>query len=82
MSYPRGNKLTARNEALLRTEKSLKLFRALIDQSNDGVTVMDPETGRFLNVNEKTCERLGYSREEMLLKSVPDIEAIAVTHDR
>ena len=74
-----NNELTDRNEALLRSEKSLRLFRALIDQSIDAVTVMDPETGRFLDVNETTCQRLGYSREEMLSMSLPDIEATAVT---
>jgi PAS domain S-box-containing protein len=56
-------------------EESLNLFRTLIDRSSDGINVIDPDTGRFLDVNETTCERLGYSREEMLAMSVPDIEA-------
>jgi PAS domain S-box-containing protein len=62
-----------------KNEVSLKLFRALMDQSNDAITVIDPETGRFLDLNQKTCERLGYTREEMLLMSIPDIEATAIT---
>src|ERR1700709_2811329 len=56
-------------------EESLNLFRTLIDRSSDGINVIDPDTGRFLDVNETTCERLGYSREEMLAMSVSDIEA-------
>jgi len=46
--------------------RSLRLFRALIDHSNDAVEVVDPETLRFLDVNEKACQDLGYTREELL----------------
>jgi PAS domain-containing protein len=35
---------------------ALRLFRALIDQSNDAVEVVDPETLRFLDVNDKACK--------------------------
>ena len=55
------------------TETSLKLFRTLIDQSNDGIEVIDPQTGRFLDVNETTCQRLGYRREELLTMGAPDV---------
>src|SRR6202521_3926782 len=48
------------------TIRELKLFRTLVDQSNDSVLVVDPETLRFLDANEKACVRLGYSREEFL----------------
>lgn len=54
-------------------ERSLKLFRALIDHSNDAVEVVDPVTLRFLDVNEKACHDLGYSREELLAMTVFDI---------
>ena len=54
-------------------EKSLTLFRMLIDQSNDAVEVIDPESLRFLDVNEKACLDLGYSREELLSLSIFDI---------
>ena len=35
--------------------------------------VVDPETLRFLDVNEKTCKDLGYTREELLPMTVFDI---------
>ncbi|HWB60748.1 MAG TPA: PAS domain S-box protein [Chthoniobacteraceae bacterium] len=54
-------------------EESMNLFRTLIDRSNDGINVIDPETGRFLDVNRTVCERLGYTREEMLSMRVQDI---------
>lgn len=61
------------NEAHV-TELSLQLFRTLIDQSNDAVEVVDPETFRFLDVNERACKDLGYSRDELLSMTVFDID--------
>jgi PAS domain S-box-containing protein len=55
-------------------ERSLDLFRTLLDQSNDGLEIIDPESFRFLDVNEKSCRDLGYSREELLSLSIRDID--------
>jgi formate hydrogenlyase transcriptional activator len=60
-----------------RTIRELKLFRTLVDQSNDAIEVLDPETLRFLDVNEKACVELGYSREELLSLGVFDIDPAA-----
>jgi PAS domain S-box-containing protein len=57
-----------------RVIRELKLFRTLVDQSNDALEVVDPETLRFLDVNEKACSDLGYSREELLTLGVFDID--------
>jgi PAS domain S-box-containing protein len=54
--------------------KELTLFRTLLDQSNDAIEVIDPETLRFLDVNERACVELGYSREELLSMTVFDID--------
>lgn len=54
-------------------ERSSRLFRELIDQSNDAVEVVDPETLRFLDVNETACRQLGYTRAELLSMRVPAI---------
>jgi PAS domain S-box-containing protein len=56
-----------------RTIRELKLFRTLVDQCNDAIEVVDPETLRFLDVNENACSELGYSREELLSLRVFDI---------
>jgi PAS domain S-box-containing protein len=61
-----------------RANESLNLFRTLIDRSSDGIEVIDPETGRFLDINETTCKRLGYSRAEMLSMTVPEVETAAI----
>ncbi len=62
--------ITARKQA----EADLRLFRTLLDNSNDAVEVIDPDTLRFLDVNEKECRDLGYSREELLSMAVLDID--------
>ena len=56
------------------TSHALQLFRALIDQSNDAVEVLDPDTLRFLDVNDKACKDLGYTRDELLGMTVFDID--------
>ena len=56
------------------TEDALKLFRALIDSGKDIFEIVDPGTGRMLDVNETGCRELGYSREEFLELSVWDVD--------
>ncbi len=56
------------------TIRELKLFRTLLDHSSDAIEVIDPETLRILDVNEKACRDLGYRREELLSLTVFDID--------
>ena len=58
------------------TIRELKLFRTLVDRSNDSIQVVDPRTLRFLDANEKACIQLGYSREELLSLGVFDIDPV------
>ncbi len=51
----------------------LTLFRTLLDQTHDAIQVVEPETLRLLDMNERTCQELGYSREELLSMTVYDI---------
>ncbi len=55
-------------------EEELRLFRQLVDHSNDAFEVIEPETGRFLDVNQKACTDLGYTRDELLRMTVFDID--------
>ncbi|HVT81592.1 MAG TPA: PAS domain S-box protein, partial [Phycisphaerae bacterium] len=62
-------------------EHALNLFRALIDESDDAFEIVDPATARFLDVNEKGCADLGYTREEMLQFRVFDIDPTVKEQD-
>jgi hypothetical protein len=66
-------------EARLRKEQrksveDLRLFRSLVDHSNDALEVIDPVSGRYLDVNEKGCKDLGYTRAEFLALTIHDID--------
>jgi PAS domain S-box-containing protein len=54
-------------------EESLVLFRSVIERSNDSLEIIDARTRRFLDVNEKACRDLGYTREELLSLTVQDV---------
>jgi PAS domain S-box-containing protein len=49
-------------------------YRAVVETSADGFCIKDM-AGRFLEFNDAFASLLGYSREELLGMSVPDIEA-------
>lgn len=48
-------------------------FHLLFDSAADAIFIVGPE-GRFIEVNQVACERLGYSREELLRLSPADID--------
>ena len=48
-------------------------FRAYVEQAADALFVHD-FSGKFIDVNQRACETLGYSKEELLNMSVFDVE--------
>jgi len=48
-------------------------YRAWFDDASDAIFILDLK-GKFIEVNTVACERLGYSREELLKLSLPDID--------
>ena len=52
-------------------------YRALIEQATDAIYVVelneDHAPSRFIEVNPVGCKRFGYSREELLSLSFPDV---------
>jgi PAS domain S-box-containing protein len=57
-----------------------------MDESNDAIYMIDPDSGRYVDFNRKGFESLGYSRKELTPMSVIDIEehfdTIDDWHDR
>jgi PAS domain S-box-containing protein len=56
-----------------RLEEDLDLFQTLINQSNDAILIVDPETGLILYINNKACSNLGFTCEELLRKRFSDV---------
>jgi len=57
-------------EALVESEGR---FRALFEQAAVGVSQVETATGRFLKVNRKYCDIVGYSPEEMMSLTFQEI---------
>jgi len=55
-------------------EKELNRFRRILDQAGEAIFITDPETGRFVDVNETACRWLGHSRERLLKMGVNDLD--------
>ena len=66
--------ITPRKEAEAALREREAKYRAVIETSDDGFCIADME-GRFLEFNDAFVDLLGYSREELLTMSVPDIES-------
>jgi PAS domain S-box-containing protein len=49
-------------------------YQAVLQATRDGFWIND-RNGRFLEINTAYCTLIGYTREELLTMSIPDIEA-------
>ncbi len=66
------SELTMAQDALRKKEEKL---RTLVEQASDGISIAD-ENYRFIEVNNKFCQMLGYSREELLQLKMTDVAAL------
>ena len=64
--------ITARKQAEALLRESEERFRATFEQAAVGTARLTPE-GRWLEVNQRLCEIVGYTREELLTKTFQDI---------
>jgi two-component system, cell cycle sensor histidine kinase and response regulator CckA len=72
-----ASQLCAANEEWSQAEEKLRgseeRFRQLIHQAADSILLYNSQF-RFVEVNRQACETLGYTREELLVLSVSDVE--------
>ncbi len=66
--------ITARKEAEEALRASEAHFRILVEQASDGIFIADDQ-GRYLDANSAGAEMLGYTREDILRRSITDIVA-------
>ncbi len=72
-----GRDVTQRRQRQKELEQTKKSLRSIFDGSPDSIYLHDEE-GRFIDVNDTACRRLGYSRDELLDLGISDISP----HDR
>ncbi|HEY6911589.1 MAG TPA: PAS domain S-box protein [Myxococcales bacterium] len=56
-----------------RADAANAFFRELLDRSNDIIEVIDPGTGKLIDVNGRACQELGYSRAEILSLGIDEL---------
>ncbi len=57
-----------------RAEEALRLAQLTVDRAGDLIQWVAPD-GRVVHANEASCRRHGYSREEMLTKTIFDLDS-------
>jgi len=45
-------------------------YRNLFEMAKDGILILDPETGKIVNVNPYLIELLGYTKEQLIEKTI------------
>src|SRR5580765_5817419 len=53
--------------------EELQRFRDAMDMSGDAIYLVNRATMRFVDVNQTACQRMGYSREELLEMGPQDL---------
>lgn len=71
-SWAIGVDISERKKAEEALRESRELFRSAFNDSAVGMSIFDVQ-GRFLEVNARLCQLLGYTEPELLEKSVIDI---------
>ena len=66
------NDLKALHQELVRLRESEELYSSMVELAAIGISHVDVN-GRFVHVNRRLCDMLGYAREELLERSVVDI---------
>ena len=67
-----GRNINKRKMALKALRESEERFRSTFEQAAVGICHVGKE-GRFLRVNQKLCDMLGYAREELLSMAIADV---------
>ncbi len=66
--------ITERKKALQALQESEERYRILFDQAHDSFLVVDDQD-RIVEANQRTCDMLGYTRDELRTLLISDIQA-------
>jgi PAS domain S-box-containing protein len=65
--------ITERKKEKEALRESEERFRAIFEQAAVGVALLNTKTGQFIRINQKYCDFVGYTMQEMLHKTFMDI---------
>src|SRR5450759_534350 len=65
--------ITERKRAEEALKESEDRFRAIFEQAAVGVALLNTKTGQYVRINQKYCDLVGYTMQEMSQKSFMDI---------
>jgi PAS domain S-box-containing protein len=73
------DQLRAANEALAASDKALRAgderFRSIFGAISEGIVIVDPATGAFIEVNEPASTMLGYGVDELIGRDIQTISS-------
>ena len=69
-----NRKMGAEIQQRKRTEQKLQFTQYAVDHAVEAIFWVRTDTGGFVYVNETTCQGLGYSSEELMSMSIPQID--------
>ena len=58
------------------SERNEEMFRAVFERANVGISMRTADGSRWLRVNDRLCEILGYTREELLASPAADMSTV------
>jgi diguanylate cyclase (GGDEF)-like protein/PAS domain S-box-containing protein len=77
LAHSIGAEIDRGDRARLEAEKTLAIseerFRLLFEHAAIGVALIDTTTGHYIDINQRYCDFLGYTKEEMLKQSFQDV---------
>jgi diguanylate cyclase (GGDEF)-like protein/PAS domain S-box-containing protein len=77
MAHSIGAEIDRGDRARHQAEQTLAIseerFRLLFEHAAIGVALIDTTTGHYIDINQRYCEFLGYTKEEMLKQSFQEV---------
>ena len=67
-------------EEAARRFESEERFRTIFDSVHDAIFIIEPDSGAFLDVNERVTEMYGYTREEVLALDITTLSSGVEPH--
>jgi diguanylate cyclase (GGDEF)-like protein/PAS domain S-box-containing protein len=67
--------LLQREHAKIALQESEQRFRTIYDAVNEGIFLVDPATGQFVDANPRGCAMFGYPREEIIGRKISSLSS-------